>query len=79
VAKRTLNDIYESYVKPLSPDERRRLIQMTARDLDGDPSALAEQAERNLLELHGLGNELWRGIDAQQYVDHLRSEWTPGS
>jgi hypothetical protein len=27
------------------------------------------------MELHGLGAEIWQGIDAQEYVDQLRSEW----
>jgi hypothetical protein len=30
---------------------------------------------RSLLELEGLGAELWQRIDAQKYVDQLRSEW----
>ena len=27
------------------------------------------------MELHGLGKELWEGVDAQAYVDQLRKEW----
>ncbi|MEN9935409.1 MAG: hypothetical protein RLZZ387_1988 [Chloroflexota bacterium] len=27
------------------------------------------------MELHGLGAEIWRGIDAQAYVNELRDEW----
>lgn len=27
--------------------------------------------------LRGLGKELWRTIDAIEYVDNLRSEWEP--
>lgn len=29
----------------------------------------------NLLRLKGLGKHLWKGIDAQQYIDQLRNEW----
>jgi hypothetical protein len=29
----------------------------------------------SILELEGLGAEIWEGIDAQEYVDQLRSEW----
>ena len=29
----------------------------------------------SLLALRGLGSELWKGIDAQEYVNELRSEW----
>lgn len=30
---------------------------------------------RSLLELEGLGTELWEGLDAQERVNRLRSEW----
>jgi hypothetical protein len=35
------------------------------------------QADSNpsLLDLAGLGAEVWQGMDAQQYVDQLRAEW----
>ena len=26
-------------------------------------------------DAYGLGKEIWQGIDAQEYVDTLRSEW----
>lgn len=32
-------------------------------------------AKRDIMELHGLGKEIWEGIDAQEYVNQLRSEW----
>jgi hypothetical protein len=30
---------------------------------------------RSLLELEGLGTELWEGLDAQERVNRLRDEW----
>ena len=30
---------------------------------------------RSLLELEGLGEEIWQGIDPQVYVTELRKEW----
>ena len=35
----------------------------------------AEKHQRNIMDLHGLGKELWEGIDAQEYVNELRKEW----
>ena len=35
----------------------------------------AERAKRSIMELHGLGAEIWHNIDAQTYVDELRNEW----
>jgi hypothetical protein len=31
--------------------------------------------KRSLLELRGLGKEIWEGIDAQEYVNQERSSW----
>jgi len=53
--------------------QRLRLLEITARDL-----AAASQSslpKRSLLELEGLGAEIWQGVDAQEYVDKLRCEW----
>ena len=29
----------------------------------------------NITELRGCGKKIWRGIDAQEYVNKLREEW----
>ena len=65
-----LEEVYEKYVKPLPTGERLRLLEMTAHDL-----ALTASQKRSILELRGLGKEIWQGIDAQTYVDGLREEW----
>jgi hypothetical protein len=40
---------------------------------------LAEALEKpeplSILELKGLGKEVWEGIDAASYVDHERRSW----
>jgi hypothetical protein len=30
---------------------------------------------RSILELRGLGKEIWEGIDAQEYVNRERDSW----
>ena len=30
---------------------------------------------RSILELRGLGKEIWEGADAQEHVEGLRKEW----
>jgi hypothetical protein len=37
--------------------------------------AQERQGRRSLLELRGLGKGLWKGEDAQEYVNRLRKEW----
>ncbi len=30
---------------------------------------------RSILDLEGLGAEVWAGVDAKRYIDELRNEW----
>lgn len=30
---------------------------------------------RNIMELEGLGEDIWTGIDAQEYVNQERNSW----
>ena len=57
--------------RALSVEERKQLIKLLV-------DSLAEERpkkKRNLMELAGLGAEIWEGIDAQEYINQLRSEW----
>lgn len=71
----TVAEIYERHIKPLPVTERLRLLAITAEDLAEQPTELVEKPKRNIMELHGLGKEIWAGIDAQAYVNELRREW----
>ncbi len=64
-------EVYELHVRRLPPEERKRLAEMITQAMEQP----APQAERSLLELEGLGAELWKGVDAQEYVNELRKEW----
>ena len=52
--------------------ERRSLSQEVVHLLN---RAVDEPEMSSLLELKGLGKELWRGIDAARYLDEERSAW----
>jgi hypothetical protein len=67
-----LDQIYEQQIKPLPRAVRLQLLARIAQDL---AAVEDEQEERSIMELHGLGAEIWQGIDAQQYVNELRDEW----
>jgi len=62
-------EIYEEHVKQMPRAERLRLVELIVREM-----AISEKprGERSLLELEGLGAEIWQGIDAQEYVNKLR-------
>ena len=43
------------------------------------PSDSAMRPTLGLLDLEGLGREIWEAEDAQAYVDRLRDEWGSGT
>jgi hypothetical protein len=65
--------LYESQVRNLSESDRLRLVELITHDLV--EARTSEQGKRSILELRGLGAEIWKGVDAQDYVDELRDEW----
>lgn len=69
-----IDEMYRQSILPLPPAERLRLLARIAEDL-----SLAQSIDRaqphSLLELDGLGADIWQGVDAQRYVDGLRGEW----
>jgi hypothetical protein len=36
---------------------------------------ITPQRRRSILELQGLGKEIWSSIDVQQYIDQERASW----
>src|SRR5215216_6306509 len=68
-------DIYEQHIKLLPATERLRLLAIVAQDLATQPADEVKLPQRSIMELHGLGKDLWEGIDAQEYVNELRKEW----
>ena len=67
-------EIYEQHIKLLPPAERLRLVEIIAHEIAAATEPDIEPL-RNIMELHGLGTEIWEGVDAQEYVNELRKEW----
>ncbi len=67
----TIGQLYEQYVKPMSTVEQLRLVAMITQQLVQEPvlPQPVEEPKHSIMELHGLGAEIWQGIDAQEYVD----------
>ena len=61
-----------SRVQRLSPTDQLHLLEdlaaLVRREIEPQPG-------RSIMELQGLGKEIWRGIDAQEYVDRERTSW----
>ena len=66
---------YESIlrsVESMNRDEQLRLISDLAEHLR---TKTVPARRVSILELQGLGKEIWQGIDAQEYVDRERATW----
>lgn len=55
--------------RQLPPADRRRLAEALV------DSRSARSSTHRITEIRGVGKELWKGIDAQNYVDSERSSW----
>jgi hypothetical protein len=61
-------------IRTLPVEDRKQLISLIVDTLT-EPQTGPAQKQRSILEFEGIGAELWEGVDAQEYVDRLRSEW----
>lgn len=69
-----VHEIYRAYIEPLPASERLQLLAMLAQGL-ASQSLPSQQTKRSIMEMHGLGKQIWEGVDARNYVDQLRQEW----
>ncbi|MDF5721387.1 MAG: hypothetical protein PUP91_13095 [Rhizonema sp. PD37] len=58
----------------LTPDEQMRLIEDLSR-LIRQRVTMTPKPKHSILELRGLGKEIWNGVDAQEYVNQERDSW----
>ena len=72
MTKTLVQRLYDRHIRELSQAERLHLLALLASDLARDAER-GEQPEHDIMELDGLGKELWDGIDAQEYVERLRA------
>jgi hypothetical protein len=67
-----VDELYQRYIRSLPLADQRRLLALISRGLADEDD---DDEEHSILELEGLGAEIWEGIDAQEYVNALRDEW----
>ncbi len=67
----TTKNIYDEHIKPLSREQRLRLLDILRNELENGDD---DRKRHSILELHGLGKEIWHGVDPNQYVRNLRDE-----
>ncbi|MEP7291543.1 MAG: hypothetical protein ABI835_07150 [Chloroflexota bacterium] len=59
-------------IRALSLEERKELMKLMVDTIAETPES---QKKHSIMELAGLGAEIWEVIDAQEYVNQLRDEW----
>jgi len=76
MVSQTLNNFYSRHIRSLSISDRLRLLEMIARDVAEEEHIQTGGGKKgSIMNLHGLGAEIWQGVDAQAYVNELRKEW----
>lgn len=63
-------------IRALPVEQRKQLIKLIVDTLPESPQEAAPRKRRNITEFRGVGAEMWEGIDAQEYVNRLRDEWS---
>ena len=59
----------------LSIAERFEVVRLAVNSLQQECADVPPIRKRSLLELRGLGKEIWEGIDAAEYVKQERDSW----
>jgi hypothetical protein len=64
-------------VRSLDPEDQLRLLEDITMLLRQSLArhSLTPKSRRSILELRGLGKEIWEGLDAQSYVEQERASW----
>lgn len=70
----TLQEIMQE-VHTLTLEERKQLIKMLVDTFTETIESQPTLKKHSILDFKGVGAEMWNGIDAQEYVNQLRSEW----
>lgn len=71
----SVEQLYHTYIEPIPADDQLRLIALMSQRLAQHSTSQPATKTHSLLELEGLGAEIWNGVDAQKYVNALRDEW----
>jgi DNA-binding HxlR family transcriptional regulator len=59
-------------VENLTLDEQLRLLEELASLVR---RRVTPKPKRSIMELEGLGKEIWQGVEAQEYVNQERDSW----
>ncbi len=69
----SVDQLYEQQIRALPRADRLRLLGRIAEDLSANEGEDGQLV--SLLDLEGVGAEIWQGVDAQAYIDAERESW----
>ncbi len=61
-----------NYVMHLTPEDQLELLKFLANII---LPKVEVRTQHSILELEGLGKELWQGIDVEHYIEEERNSW----
>ena len=76
MATSNVSQTYDDYVKEiqtLTPEEQLNLVKVISAGLK--KTLRGKEAKHSVMELEGLGADIWKGVDAQEYVLKERNSW----
>ena len=75
MSARTIEKLYHRHIESIPVSEQLQLIVLISQHLAKNSAEPVKTKTRSLLELEGLGAEIWKGIDAQEYVHKEKESW----
>jgi len=76
MARKKISLTYDDYVRGiqgLRPEEQLSLVEIISARLK--KTIWKKKREHSILELEGLGAEIWKDIDAKDYIRKERESW----
>ena len=69
------HEVRNSYKHVISESVVSDVIRLLNETIISEIAAQEDPHRPSIMELQGLGRELWKGIDAESYINELRDEW----
>jgi hypothetical protein len=61
-------------IKNLKREEKLEVLEIVVNSLKDDLSR-SKRKHHSLIELKGLGKDIWKDVDVEQYIDSERDSW----
>jgi len=79
----TVQTVYDTYLKSLSKKAKLELMALLTSEMaqaepditPGEAETKPQKPKRSIMELRGLGKEIWQEIDTDAYIREMRDEW----